>query len=57
MADRDHAGGNEEIAKLVPGIEIFGGEHDNVSAATRQVLNGEEINVGDIKIKCLETPL
>jgi hydroxyacylglutathione hydrolase len=54
---RDHAGGNEEMARLVPGIEIFGGEHDNVSAASRQVTDKEEISVGDIKIQCLETPL
>lgn len=54
---RDHAGGNEEISKLIPGIEIIGGEHDNVSAATKQVANEEEITLGDIKITCLETPL
>ncbi|CAL8467039.1 g6575 [Coccomyxa elongata] len=52
----DHAGGNEEISKLIPGIEIVGGEHDNVSTATKQVANEEEITLGDIKIKCLETP-
>ncbi|KAK9916356.1 hypothetical protein WJX75_001731 [Coccomyxa subellipsoidea] len=52
----DHAGGNEEISKLIPGIEIFGGEHDNVSAATRQVANNEDIRVGEVSIRCLETP-
>ena len=53
---RDHAGGNEEIAKLIPGIEIVGGEHEHVSAATTEVADMQEISVGSISIKCLETP-
>jgi hydroxyacylglutathione hydrolase len=52
----DHAGGNEEMSKLVPGLKIFGGEHDNVAGCTIPVKQGEEINVGAITVKCMETP-
>jgi hydroxyacylglutathione hydrolase len=31
---RDHAGGNNEIAKLLPGVPICGGAIDNVEACT-----------------------
>ena len=43
LLSRDHAGGNEEIARLIPGIEIVGGEHDHVSAATKQVCAQQKI--------------
>lgn len=52
----DHAGGNNEIAKLIPGIEIVGGEHDHVEGATREVADKQEISVGSISIACIETP-
>ena len=53
---RDHAGGNEEMAKRIPGIRIVGGEHDKVAAATEQVADKQQISVGTIKIQCIETP-
>ena len=53
---RDHAGGNEEMAKRIPGIKIIGGEHDHVAAATQQVADKQQISVGSINIQCIETP-
>eukprot|EP00871_Galdieria_phlegrea_P004907 jgi/Galph1/5417/GphlegSOOS_G4088.1 len=40
----DHAGGNEKMAELVPGITIVGGELDNVPAATVQLKDGQIIH-------------
>ena len=53
---RDHAGGNEEMAKRIPGIRIVGGVHDKVAAATEQVADRQQISVGSISIECIETP-
>lgn len=54
---RDHAGGNDKIKQLVPGIKVFGGSVDNVKGCTDQVDNGDKISLGaDINILCLHTP-
>lgn len=53
----DHAGGNEEIKKLVPGIKVFGGTIDNVKGCTNKVENGDKFTLGaDINILSLHTP-
>ncbi|KAL5711571.1 hydroxyacylglutathione hydrolase [Ranunculus cassubicifolius] len=53
----DHAGGNDEIKKLVPGIEVYGGSIDNVRGCTRKVENGDKISLGEtINILSLHTP-
>ena len=51
----DHAGGNNEIKKIHPDIEIVGSVIDNVEACTKFVEDGEEFMLSDIKIKCLLT--
>lgn len=35
-ADRDHAGGNEKMVKLVPGLTVYGGD-DRIGALTKKV--------------------
>ena len=57
MICRDHAGGNDKIKKLVKGIEVIGGVHDNVQGATRSVKDGEKFDYHEIEVECLETPL
>lgn len=53
----DHAGGNDEIKKLIPGIRVYGGSKDSVQGCTNAVQDGEEISLGlAIKIKALHTP-
>lgn len=34
--DRDHAGGNEKMVKLVPGLTVYGGD-DRIGALTKKV--------------------
>ncbi|CAM9404188.1 unnamed protein product [Scytosiphon promiscuus] len=52
----DHAGGNNAIARKIPGLEIIGGEVDRVQGATSTVKDGDTISVGAISVKCLHTP-
>ncbi|KAH9311567.1 hypothetical protein KI387_026602 [Taxus chinensis] len=53
----DHAGGNEEIKKLVPGIKVYGGAKDNVQGCTIAVEHGDELLLGGtVTIKALHTP-
>lgn len=53
----DHAGGNDKIKQLVPGIKVYGGSVDNVQGCTTKVENGDKISLGeDIKILSLHTP-
>ncbi|CAL2243258.1 unnamed protein product [Prunus armeniaca] len=53
----DHAGGNEKIKQLVPGIKVYGGSIDNVKGCTDKVDNGDKISLGaDVHILSLHTP-
>nr|CAD1828898.1 unnamed protein product [Ananas comosus var. bracteatus] len=53
----DHAGGNEKIRMLVPGIKVYGGSIDNVKGCTNKVDNGDKLTLGsDTSILCLHTP-
>ncbi|KAK7282452.1 hypothetical protein RIF29_11238 [Crotalaria pallida] len=53
----DHAGGNEQIKQLVPGIKVYGGSVDNVKGCTDKVENGDKVSLGaDINILSLHTP-
>ncbi|CAI9728284.1 hydroxyacylglutathione hydrolase, mitochondrial-like [Octopus vulgaris] len=51
----DHAGGNEGLVKLAPGIDVFGGD-DRIPALTNHVSHGDELKLGSLNIKCLHTP-
>lgn len=54
---RDHAGGNEKIKALVPGIKVFGGSIDNVKGCTDKLDNGDKISLGaETNVLCLHTP-
>lgn len=54
---RDHAGGNEKIQEMVPGIKVYGGSLDNVKGCTHQVENGDKFSLGaHVNILSLHTP-
>ena len=54
---RDHAGGNEKLKELVPGIKVYGGSKDNVKGCTDVVENGYKILLGsDVTVLSLHTP-
>ncbi|KZS12396.1 hydroxyacylglutathione hydrolase, mitochondrial isoform X1 [Daphnia magna] len=51
----DHAGGNEELVKLVPGLAVYGGD-DRIGALNKKVSHGDKLQVGNLEIQCLFTP-
>lgn len=57
ISPRDHAGGNERIKELVPGIKVYGGSVDNVKGCTDKVENGDKFSLSsDITVLSLHTP-
>ncbi|KAJ8678692.1 hypothetical protein QAD02_014479 [Eretmocerus hayati] len=51
----DHAGGNEDLNSLVPGLKIYGGD-DRIGALTNKVNHGSVIKLGNLTIECFFTP-
>jgi len=51
----DHAGGNEEMKKLLPSVEIFGGD-DRIGALSKKVQDQETFKVGSLEVKVFFTP-
>ncbi|XP_041318237.1 hydroxyacylglutathione hydrolase-like protein isoform X2 [Pyrgilauda ruficollis] len=54
-APRDHARGNEELARLLPGLQVFGAD-ERIGALTHRVSHGQELSFGAIRVRCLFTP-
>lgn len=52
----DHANSNQRMADLYPGLEVVGGEEDEVEACTKRVKDGDVLTLGQhIKITALNT--
>ncbi|XP_057171513.1 hydroxyacylglutathione hydrolase, mitochondrial isoform X2 [Ursus arctos] len=51
----DHAGGNEKLVKLEPGLKVCGGD-DRIGALTHKVTHLSTLQVGSLSVKCLSTP-
>ncbi|KAG8506401.1 Hydroxyacylglutathione hydrolase, mitochondrial, partial [Galemys pyrenaicus] len=51
----DHAGGNEKLVKLQPGLKVYGGD-DQIGALTHKATHLLTLQVGSLSIKCLSTP-
>lgn len=51
----DHAGGNNELVKLVPGLDVYGGDN-RVDALTHTAAHDDVLKVGSLLVKCLMTP-
>jgi glyoxylase-like metal-dependent hydrolase (beta-lactamase superfamily II) len=52
---RDHAGGNEELVKLIPNLVVCGGD-DRIGALNKKVSHGDKLQVGNLEVECLFTP-
>uniref|UniRef100_A0A8C6ZRY9 Hydroxyacylglutathione hydrolase-like protein n=1 Tax=Nothoprocta perdicaria TaxID=30464 RepID=A0A8C6ZRY9_NOTPE len=50
----DHARGNEELARLCPGLRVFGAD-ERIGGLTHPVTHGQEL-FGSIRVRCLRTP-
>ena len=51
----DHAGGNEELARRLPGIQVVGGD-PRIGALTRLLVHNDTLQIGNIHVKALFTP-
>ncbi|XP_034877293.1 hydroxyacylglutathione hydrolase, mitochondrial-like [Mirounga leonina] len=51
----NHAGGNEKLVKLEPGLKVCGGD-DRIGALTHKVTHLSTLQVGSLNVKCLSTP-
>ncbi|XP_029076032.1 hydroxyacylglutathione hydrolase-like protein isoform X6 [Monodon monoceros] len=51
----DHAWGNMELARLLPGLVVLGAD-ERICALTRRLVHGEELRFGAIHVRCLLTP-
>lgn len=51
----DHAGGNEELVKLSPGLKVYGGD-SRIGALTNKVTHNTKLNIGQLNVQCLFTP-
>ncbi|XP_039588498.1 hydroxyacylglutathione hydrolase, mitochondrial isoform X2 [Passer montanus] len=51
----DHAGGNEKLVKMEPGLRVYGGD-SRVGALTQRVSHLTALKVGSLSVKCLSTP-
>ena len=52
----DHAGGNNDMVSLCPGIEVVGGKGDNAAAVTREVGDGDVVMVGGLSVGNVPVP-
>mmetsp|Transcript_29119 Transcript_29119/g.36546 ORF Transcript_29119/g.36546 Transcript_29119/m.36546 type:complete len:350 (+) Transcript_29119:59-1108(+) len=52
----DHAGGNEKMAKMVPGIEVVSSSYESIPEVTTALKDGDEFLFGNLKVKALYTP-
>eukprot|EP00190_Bangiopsis_sp_CCMP1999_P005776 CAMPEP_0198726182 /NCGR_PEP_ID=MMETSP1475-20131203/3324_1 /TAXON_ID= ORGANISM="Unidentified sp., Strain CCMP1999" /NCGR_SAMPLE_ID=MMETSP1475 /ASSEMBLY_ACC=CAM_ASM_001111 /LENGTH=217 /DNA_ID=CAMNT_0044488085 /DNA_START=232 /DNA_END=885 /DNA_ORIENTATION=+ len=54
----DHAGGNDEIKKLLPKLKIYGPKTDNIPSATDLVEDGDQVQIvgSDETFQVLGTP-
>ncbi|XP_075973804.1 hydroxyacylglutathione hydrolase tenzing norgay isoform X2 [Anticarsia gemmatalis] len=51
----DHAGGNDELVKLHPGLKVYGGDV-RIGALTNKVKHNDKFNLGNLNVECLFTP-
>ncbi|KAL0841476.1 hypothetical protein ABMA28_015153 [Loxostege sticticalis] len=51
----DHAGGNADLVKQHPGLQVYGGD-DRIGALTKKVQHNTQFNIGHLNVQCLFTP-
>ncbi|KAI0219874.1 Hydroxyacylglutathione hydrolase, mitochondrial [Lamellibrachia satsuma] len=51
----DHAGGNERLVKMVPGLRVYGAG-DRIEALNYPLNDGDEFQIGTLRVQCMATP-
>jgi hydroxyacylglutathione hydrolase len=52
----DHSGGNRALAQAFPGLEVHGGEKDDIPAVTHPHKDGDTFTVGQLVVNVSHTP-
>jgi len=52
----DHVGGNLELARLFPGISIYGPSYEPIPGCTHQLKENDEVSLGSLQFQVLYTP-
>lgn len=52
----DHAGGNSVLREWFPQVPFYGSWEDNADETDSFLFDGDQIQLGDVKIKALLTP-
>jgi hydroxyacylglutathione hydrolase len=54
----DHVGGNQDLARAIPGLRVYGarGEHGRIPAQTHEVDDGDTVEVGTLKGQVIGIP-
>lgn len=54
----DHAGGNRDMARAVPGLVVYGSAYEDIPACTQAVREGDEFAIGasNLRARVLFTP-
>ncbi|KAJ2078394.1 Cytoplasmic glyoxalase II [Coemansia sp. RSA 988] len=50
----DHAGGNQEIVKLIPNLDVYGGD-SRIPAMTHQLHNDDKFELGGLQVRAIQT--
>ncbi|KAK6630586.1 hypothetical protein RUM43_014571 [Polyplax serrata] len=51
----DHAGGNSNLVKKIPGLQVVGGD-DRIQGLTKKVGHNSQFKIGNLNVECLFTP-
>ena len=52
----DHAGGNDEMKGLVPGVRVVGSAIDGVEGCTDPCDDGDTVEIGTLSVKVRQAP-
>ena len=52
----DHSGGNLQLKKNIPNLDIVGGKLEQVPGVTTKVVDGQTVHIGNTRIQVADTP-
>ncbi|EDO06817.1 putative hydroxyacylglutathione hydrolase [Babesia bovis T2Bo] len=52
----DHSGGNLEMARIIPGIPVYGSNNEDMAGMTNGIMDGDVVRLGGLEIKGVRVP-
>lgn len=50
----DHSGGNMELQRLLPGVEVYGSCYESVPGVTKGLSDSEIVKFGNLEVRCVK---